>query len=95
MTRTLVELVASACEVYGALLMANALLGLIGPWKVPKYLLSAVLGGKLGQGAGRLGGLTPEDHAASLRGLGFVLIGFLLKLGLAAAEVARSFRDQV
>jgi hypothetical protein len=90
LTRTVVELVASCCEVWGALLMANALLGLIGPWQVPKYLLSAVLGGKLGAGAGRLGGLTPENHAASLRGLGFVLVGFLLKLGLAVVNLARA-----
>lgn len=91
MTRTLVELVASCCEVWGALLMANALLGLIGPWQVPKYLFSAVLGGKLGHGAGRLGGLSPENHAASLRGLGFILVGFLLKLGVALANLARAF----
>jgi hypothetical protein len=90
LSRTAVELVASCCEVWGALLMANALLGLIGPWQVPKYLLSAVLGGKLGRGAGRLGGLTPENHAASLRGLGFVLIGFLLELGVALVDLART-----
>jgi hypothetical protein len=89
LTRTLVELVAACCEVWGALLMANALLGLIGPWQVPKYLLSAVLGGKLGTGAGRLGGLTLENYAASARP-GLRLGGVLLKLGVAVVNLARA-----
>ena len=92
MTHTVVELIASICEIYGAILMANALVGtVVGRMKLPKYLLSAVVRGKLARGLKRLGGLTPEDYGESLRGLGFNFLGFVLKFGVALADAIRAW----
>jgi len=75
----LLELIGAVCEITGAFMMANALLGLIGASQVPKHLASALINGKLARGFSRIGGLTGEDHRQSLRGLAFLAVGFLLK----------------
>ena len=78
----LVEFVGGVCELAGALLMANALLGIVPGWDVPKYLGSALVNGKLATGLQRAGGLTPEDRRQSLRGLAFIALGFVLKVAV-------------
>jgi hypothetical protein len=80
--RALVELVGALCELMGALLMANALLGLVRGRDVPHYLWSALINGKLAAGFERVGGLTADDHRQSLRGLALIALGFVLKVGL-------------
>ncbi len=93
MTHSIIELIGSLFEIWGAVLMANALLGIAsGRRKVPKVLLSAVIGGDLARGIARLGGLTQEDYRESLRGLGFIFIGFVLKFGVAILDLVRAFR---
>lgn len=92
MTRTAVELIASLCEIYGAILMANALVGTVARrTQLPRYLLSAVVGGKLARGLQRLGGLQPEDLGQSLRGLGFIFVGFVLKFAVALADAVSAW----
>lgn len=93
MTRNLIELIASLFEIWGAVQMANALLGITtGRAKVPTVLLSAIVGGKLARGIARLGGLTQEDYRESLRGLGFVFIGFVLKFCVAIFDMLNVVR---
>jgi len=83
----LVELVGGMCELAGALMMANALLGIVPGRDVPKYLASALVNGKLATGLQRAGGLTPEDRLQSLRGLAFIALGFVLKVALIAWKI--------
>lgn len=76
---TVVQLAGSAIEVWGGVLMANALLQLVPPLKTPKYLVNALFGGKAARGVARLRGATEENRLTSLRGLALVTLGFLLQ----------------
>jgi hypothetical protein len=87
-----IELAGGVCELLGALMMANALLGIVQPGEVWKYLGSALFKGNLGTTAfQRVSGLTPENHALSLRGLAFIVVGFVVKVILIAIKIAADF----
>ncbi|MEP6934175.1 MAG: hypothetical protein ABI988_09590 [Nitrospirota bacterium] len=81
MTPDILELIASICEIIGAFLTANALLGNIHKKmiNVPLFLVSALYNGTLSNAFQRAAGLTSEDHRRSLRGLAFIALGFTLK----------------
>jgi hypothetical protein len=93
----ILELVGSICEIIGAFLTANALLGNIAKKKtnVPLFLVSALYNGTLSEGFQRAAGLTPEDHRRSLRGLAFIALGFTLKFGAIAWKIGAEMKPHV
>ena len=92
MSENLLELLGSVLEFTGAVLMANALLGLINPLDLPRYLLSALVGGKSAKGFARLSGLSPEDYQKSLRGLALIALGWAVKLSVVVWQVVTDFQ---
>ena len=85
---SLVELGGGVCELIGAFLMANALLGHTQGADVWKYLGSSFVNGKLARGFKRLSGVAAEDYRLSLRGLAFIVLGFVVKVGVIGWKMA-------
>jgi hypothetical protein len=79
-----------ACEVVGALLMANGYTGVGGGAGIPRLLLSALVRGPLARGTAAVDHLAPENRLSSLQGLALIGLGFALQFLTTALLLARS-----
>jgi hypothetical protein len=66
-------------EVVGALFLANRYLGKADFFQVPGALISAFFRGRSGRAMGLMGELSEEDAIVSLRGILFLIVGFLVR----------------
>lgn len=79
MLANVLNIIAASLELIGAVLLANHYLK-IRARKIPKVLLSALFGGKISKKAANLAQLADDNPVISLRGLAFLVLGFLVQL---------------
>ena len=93
MIATILEAIGAACALVGALLLANVYIGALSiGGDLLSVLFSALWRGSLARGAVEVSSLTSEKRIASLQGLGFVFLGFLLQLAGYILQLALTSR---